>query len=145
MRTVLAASLVLLLAGSAVASEEQIHPWKSATVAASTQLFGDVEVKATADAEGNVSSLEVVAKGAKISVPAKFIATLPRLPLASLEIRSEVGYDKDPWLYVVFRTGPRTTAGSSEIHVALQSGKLIDASIETFDGHGASKRTTKKP
>ncbi len=145
MRTALAALLVLTFAGSALASEEEIHRWRSATVSAPTQLFGDVEVKAAADAKGNVSSLEVAAKGKTIRVPAKFLAALPPLPLASLEIRSEVGYDKDPWLYVVFRTGPRTVAGSVEVHVAMQGGTLVNASLETFDGKGGSKRDTRKP
>lgn len=145
MRTALAALLVVVFAGSALASEEEIHHWRSATVSAPTQLFGDVEVKAAADPKGNLTSLEVVAKAKTTSVPAKFLATLPPLPLASLEIRSEVGYDKDPWLYIVFRTGARTVPGSVEVHIAMQGGKLVNASLETFDGKGSSKRVTKKP
>lgn len=144
MRIALVGMVIAALAGTALASEEEIHGWKSATIAASTQLFGDVEVKATADAKGNVATVTVTAKGKTIVVPAKWLAGLGALPLSTLEIRSEVGYDPQPWLYVVFRTGPRTVKGSVEVHIALQGGKLVHATLNTFDGKGGSKFETKK-
>jgi len=145
MRIAIVGLVVAALAGSALASEEQIHGWKSATIAASTQLFGDVEVKATADAKGNVAAVTVTAKGKTIAVPAKLLAGLGALPLSSLEIRSEVGYDPEPWLYVVFRTGPRTVKGSVEVHIGMQGGKVMQVSLNTFDGKGGSKYETRKP
>src|SRR6185436_19740814 len=111
-------ALVLLLAPAspALASEEEIHPWSSVTITASTHLFGDVTVTATADAKANVKTVEVKVKGKSITVPAKLIESLPAMPLASLEIRSEVGYDKDPWLYVFFRRGPANVKDSVAVH-----------------------------
>jgi predicted secreted protein len=138
----LALLVTLALATPAMASQEQTHVWKSATVAASTQLLGDVAIKATADASGNVKTLDIVVKGKTIVVPAKLLASLPALPLASLEIRTERGYDKDPWLYAFFRSGAKDAKGSVEVHVAVQAGKLMDASVDTSDGAGGSKHVT---
>jgi hypothetical protein len=138
----LAFVLSLALAMPALASQEQTHVWKSATVAATTQLLGEVEIKATADASGNVKKLDIVVKGKSIAVPAKLLAALPALPLASLEIRTERGHDKDPWLYAVFRSGAKDVKGSVEVHIAVQAGKLMDASVDTSDGAGGSKRVT---
>jgi hypothetical protein len=138
----LAFLLTLALATPSLASQEQTHVWKSATVAATTQLFGDVAMKATADASGNLVTLDIVVKGKRISVPAKLISSLPAMPLASLEIRTERGYDKDPWLYAYFLSGPTNVKGSVAVHIAVQGGKLMDASIDTYDGAGASKHVT---
>jgi len=54
MRTLIGCLLVVVFAGPAHASREQIHPWQAAKIAVSTNLFGDVEVHATADAKGTV-------------------------------------------------------------------------------------------
>jgi hypothetical protein len=135
--------VVVAFAGSALASREQTHSWKSATVAVSTSLVGDVEVKATADATGNVKTVDVVVKGKTITVPAKWIATLPAMPLGSLEIRTERGHDPEPWLYVFFRNGVRDAKGTVELHLAVHGGKLKDASVDTYDGKGGSKHETK--
>ncbi|MBX3158674.1 MAG: hypothetical protein KF773_22085 [Deltaproteobacteria bacterium] len=134
----------LLLTGTAAASQEQIHRWKTATIVAPTSLFGDVEVKAGADASGNVTSLAVTAQGTTITVPATWLATLPKVPLASLEVRTERGYDPQPILYVVFRTGPTTVKGSIDLHVWFQGGKLTGASLNTYDGAGNSKFEQRK-
>jgi hypothetical protein len=135
--------LVLLIAmGSAAhASEEEIHRWKSVTVVADTRLFGDVEVKATADAQGHVAALSVTARGKTIAVPARWLASLGALRLASLEVRSEVGYDPQPWLYVVFDRGVATR---DRVHVAFQGGKLAHASITTVDARGNRKHEQRK-
>ncbi|HSJ99935.1 MAG TPA: transposase [Kofleriaceae bacterium] len=123
------------------ASEEQIHHWKSVTVVAETRLFGDVEIKATAHANGNVQALSVAAKGKTIAVPAKWIASLPPLRLASLEVRSEVGYDPQPWLYVVFDRGLATR---ERIHIAFQGGKLAHATLTTVDAKGNVRHEQRK-
>jgi hypothetical protein len=142
----LAAALVLTLAfaQTASASREQIHTWKTATVVAPTDLFGDVEVKSGADASGNVASLTVTISGTAIVVPATWLATLPKVPLASLEVRSEKGRTGTPVLYAVFRTGPTTVAGSVDVHIWFQGGKLAGASVTTYDGKGGSKWDQRK-
>ena len=144
MRISLISLLVVAFAGSAVASQEQTHTWKSANVSVSTTLFGDVEVHATADASGTVKTVEVVVKGKTIAVPPKWIATLPAMPLSSLEIRTERGYDPQPWLYVYFRSGPVDAKGTVALHLAFQGGVMKDASVDTYDGKGNSKHEDRK-
>lgn len=136
-------ALVVLIAmvSPAHASEEQIHHWKSVTLVAETRLFGDVEVKAAADAKGNVQALSVAVKGKTIAVPAKWLASLPALRLASLEVRSEVGYDPQPWLYVVFDRGIATR---ERVHLAFQGGKLAHAMLTTVDAKGHVKHEQRK-
>lgn len=137
----LALALLIAIAAPAHASQEEIHHWKSATLVAETQLFGDVEVKATADAKGNVAALSVTVKGTSIAVPAKWLASLPPLRLASLEVRSEVGYDPQPWLYVVFDRGIATR---DRVHIAFQGGKLAHATLTTVDAKGNRKHEQRK-
>ncbi len=136
-------ALVMLIAmvSTAHASQEEIHHWKSVTVVAETRLFGDVEVKATADAKGNVQALSVAVKGKAIAIPAKWIASLPPLRLASLEVRSEVGYDPQPWLYVVFDRGIATR---ERVHIAIQGGKLAHATLTAIDAKGNVKHEQRK-
>lgn len=130
--------LLLALAGSALASQEQIHRWKTVTVVADTDLFGDVEVKTSADASGVVQSLAVTAKGATITVPKAWLAKLPAVKLGSIEVRSERGYDPQPWLYVVFRL---PSGANDVLHVSFQNGKLAGASTEIATSPTASKHT----
>lgn len=139
MRVLIAFVIAILVTSAALASEEQIHHWKATTVTASTDLFGDVEMKATADDKGNLKALTVTAKGKKIDVPPTWIATLPAVPISSIEVRTERGYDPDPWLYAVFRSGPRGAKGAVELHIAFQGGKLKQALVETFAGNNTSK------
>jgi hypothetical protein len=137
-------ALGLFVSHTASASQEQIHRWKTVSVVAPTDLFGDVEVNAGADAKGNVTGLSVRISGATIGVPATWIATLPAVPLASLEVRSEKGMGSPATLYVVFKNGPTTVAGSVMVHVWFQAGKLAGGSVTTYDGKGGSKWDQRK-
>ncbi|HEU0037591.1 MAG TPA: hypothetical protein VFQ53_43570 [Kofleriaceae bacterium] len=134
--------VLALFAVPAHASEEQIHHWKTATLSADTDLFGTVEVKATADAGGNVKTLAVTAKGKTIVVPEAWLKTLPSLPLASIQIRTERGYDPQPWLYVFFQT-PSTP--QIQTHISFQGGKLVQASITKLNAKGATTEFKKAP
>lgn len=131
--------VIVALAGSALASQEQIHRWKTVTLVADTDLFGDVEVKASADGTGIVQSLAVTAKGATITVPKAWLAKLPAVKLASLEVRSERGYDPQPWLYVVFHL---PSGANDVLHVSFQNGKLTGASTDIATSPTASKHTS---
>jgi hypothetical protein len=144
MRNVIVVVLLTLLGGPAIASQEQIHPWKTVSISAATKLFGDVEMKATGDTAGNLKTLDVVIKGKTLTVPAKWIATLPAMPLSSLEIRTERGYDPEPWLYAYFQNGADGAKGTIELHISFQGGKLKDAATNTHDGKGNAKFETKK-
>lgn len=79
--------------------------------------------------------------GKKITVPPAWLKTLPELPISSLQIRSEVGYDKDPWLYVYFRSRSKPDV---HVHVAFQAGKLAHAMIKTVDAAGKVNVETRK-
>jgi hypothetical protein len=137
----LALIVLIAMVSTAHASQEEIHHWKSVTVVAETRLFGDVEVKAAADAKGNIQALSVAVKGKTVAVPANWIGSLPPLRLASLEVRTEVGYDPQPWLYIVFDRGLATR---ERVHIAIQGGKLAHAMLTTVDARGNLKRELRK-
>ena len=58
------------------------------------------------------------------------------------QVRSEAGYDKDPWLYVVFdrwRPNRPATIVAETVHFAIQAGKLKHRSISTRHKSGQTK------
>ena len=136
MKLIVSLLAVMALTSHAMASQEEIHNWKAATVVADTSLFGTVEVKATADSGGNVQTLSVTVKGTTITIPEKWLKTLPDLPLASIQVRSERGYDPTPWLYIYFES---PSIPKVHTHIAIQNGKLARASITTVDANGTQK------
>ena len=136
----LALLALFALTSPAYASEEEIHPWKTMAVTADTQLHGPVEVKVGAGPKGNVATIAVTSRGKTITVPANWIETLPALRIESLQVRSEVGHDPQPWLYAVFKVG--TT--SDEVLFAIQGGKLVHATIKTRDAQGQFKWDVRK-
>jgi hypothetical protein len=138
MKLILSLLATMALTSAAMASQEQIHNWKAATLLADTSLFGTVEVKATADSGGNVQTLAVRMNGTAITIPETWLKTLPGLPLASIQVRSERGYDPTPWLYVYFES-PKAKA-----RIAIQNGKLVRASITTVDAKGTAKHEDRK-
>lgn len=143
MKWILSLSLLAVvgLSSPTRASQEQIHNWKAATLVADTSLFGTVEVKATADSGGNVKTLAVTVKGKTITIAEKWLKTLPSLPLASIQVRSEPGWDPTPWLYIRFE-GP--SMPKVETYIAIQNGKLVRASIITVDAKGNQKLENRK-
>jgi len=136
MKLIVSLLAVMTLTSHATASQEQIHSWKAATLVADTSLFGTVEVKATADSGGKVQTLAVTVKGTTITIPENWLKTLPDLPLASIQVRSERGYDPTPWLYVYFES---SSSPKVQTHIAIQNGKLARASITRVDANGAQK------
>jgi hypothetical protein len=132
---------LVALASPAAASQEQIHDWKAATLVAETSLFGSVEVKSSADAGGNVQTLAVTVNGKTLTIPEAWLKTLPSLPLASIQVRSEPGYDPKPWLYIYFQTA---SVPQVQTHIAIQNGKLVRASITTVDAKGTQKHEDRK-
>lgn len=131
------ATAILALAPPLHASEEMIHPWKQATVQVDTgKSFGVVEVtlKATVTPKAAITALSVKAGGRALGLPARALADLPELDAATLEIRTEPGYDKLPWLYVVFqvpryRLAPGTTA--QWVSFSFQGGQFKKRSIRS--------------
>lgn len=143
MKRILSLSLlaVVALSSPATADQEMIANWKAATLVADTSLFGTVEVKATADSGGNVKMLAVTVKGKTITIPEKWLKTLPSLPLASIEVRSARGYDPTPWLYMYFET---PSMPKVQTYIEIQNGKLVRASIATVDAKGNQKHENRK-
>ena len=141
MKLILSLLAMMALTSAAMASQEQIHNWKAATLVADTSLFGTVEVKATADSGGNVQTLTVTMNGTAITIPETWLKTLPGLPLASIQVRSERGYGPTPWLYIYFES-PRIP--KVQTHIAIQNGKLVRASITTVDAKGTAKHEDRK-
>ena len=69
MKSIVSLLAAMALTSPAMASQEQLHHWKVATVVVDTSLFGTVEVKATAGSGGNVQTLAVTVKGTSITIP----------------------------------------------------------------------------
>ena len=141
MKLILSLLAMMAVTSAAMASQEQIHNWKAATLVADTSLFGTVEVKATADSGGNVQTLAVTMNGTAITIPETWLKTLPGLPLASIQVRSERGYDPTPWLYIHFES---SRIPKVQTHIAIQNGKPVRASITTVDAKGTAKHEDRK-
>jgi hypothetical protein len=82
-----------------------------------------------------------------IQIPSTWLATLPPMVLAGIEIRSERGYGPKPVLYIVLKGDlAKLPAGSKDrrVHVWIEDTKLTGASITTFDARGDSKWEQRK-
>lgn len=143
MRAIVAAA-VLAWSFAAQASEEEIHQAKRVAAVADTSLFGEVEARAETapGAKPALKSLTVVVKSTPIVFPAAAFEGLPPLALEGLQIRSERGYDKDPWLYVVFQVAAHHLPAGAQrqsVHFAISAGKARYRAVTTVDKAGASK------
>lgn len=124
---------ILLHPASARASQEQIHPWRSAAVTVETDLFGQVQVSWSATpGTPRLDALTVKLRGKTLAVPANALKTVTGVTPAAMAVHTERGYDKDPWLYVVFELAP----GSSKVmhrwaYFAFQAGKLAHVSVKS--------------
>jgi hypothetical protein len=138
-----------LLVRPAAASEESIHNWTKAIVVADTDSFGDVEVRATGSrgATPRVQSITVKTEKTTIPISKAFVKSLPAMRLNTVQVHTEAGYDPDPWLYVVFETTASGTSAKVKgqwVHFAIQSGRLVHASIKTQGASGQFKFETRK-
>jgi hypothetical protein len=130
-------ALGLAASSPASASEEMIHPWTLVTVRVDGgRSFGAVEVTAAAAprAGAPLASLEVTLSGRRVPLPAKALAGLPDVDLSTIAIHTEVGYDRLPWLYVVFQVpANRRAAGFTQqwVYFSFQGGKLMKRSVKS--------------
>ncbi len=146
MKPVLASVLAVALAGTlphgdALASQEQIHDWRSLTTRVDAgSAFGTVDVTARIKGNGfarRLGTLQVNVGGKRIAVPTALLAKLGNPQLRSLHVRSERGYGKHPWLYVVFTLGPtklNTKWTPSYAYVSIQNGKLVRVQVKRKHG-----------
>jgi len=151
-RSVMMSAVALALtlcAATGRASEEEIHPWKKVSLVANTgQHFGDVTVTAegTVGVQPLLTALTITVKGKTLVVPSAALRDLPGLQLHTLQVRSEAGYDRDPWLYLVmalWRPGRPAAVATEEVHFAIQQGKLKHRAITTRTRDGQVKRDKK--
>ncbi|HEY3358654.1 MAG TPA: hypothetical protein VGQ83_35730 [Polyangia bacterium] len=131
--------VVVAAASSARASEEEIRPWKKIVLTVDGGSdFGDVEVTVvmTTGAKPALRSLAWNVKGKKVTVPPDGLKDPPPLVFESVRVHTERGYDRSPWLYVVFEVEKRSLPASATarwVYFASQDGKLKHRSIKTRD------------
>jgi hypothetical protein len=139
-------TLLLLAPLAASASQEQIHPWRRAAVTVETGFFGAVQVRWTADArKPRLASLTVGLGGKTLKVPDRALRALSGVDASSMAVHTERGYDKDPWLYVVFRMTPRGPKVKNRwAYFAIQGGKLkyVNVKIQTKDNQYRFEKLT---
>jgi hypothetical protein len=131
------------------ASEEMvILPTQVAIQADAGQVFGEVavEVKTSSSADKlKIVSMKLKVNGKWLKVPDAAFSDLERPLLNRLELRSEAGYDKNPWLYVYFEVASNDIVGQfapKRVHIAYHDGKFESRAIET-PLSGASTRWDK--
>jgi hypothetical protein len=123
------------------ATQERILvPHEISIVADAGQPFGEVRA-CLRTREGRIEGIDLEVAGKKILIPAAAYADL-RIPLSStLQLRTDPGYEKEPWLYVYFELAHRTPDGQSRpkrVHIAYHRGKIESRSIETPDSDRSS-------
>lgn len=123
---------------SAAASEEEIHsPYEIIVSADTGKLFGDVTVEIKTDKRikaPKIISIRVKIGGEWKDVPEKAFSDLDSPLLNKTEIRTEVGYDDSPWLYIYFEVGHRDKNGKwnpKRVHIAYHKGRFESRSITT--------------
>jgi hypothetical protein len=83
------------------------------------------------------------ADGNSISIPQEAYADLEQPLLNSIELRTEAGYDENPWLYIVLKVGYKTSDGKwnpKRVHIAYHAGRVEARSIQTPKSNGTYSR-----
>ena len=97
--------------------------------------------------ERRISDIKLQVGGKSVRVPEKAYRDLASPLLNTVELRTDPGYDKEPWLYVVFELGHRTADGQwrpKRVHIAYQAGRIESRSIDTPNPDGSSTHQTEK-
>ena len=140
--------MVCCNAGSPVkASEEDIlQPYEVAVIADAGKSFGEVavEIKTNKDPEKlKIASIRLKINGEWKSVPEKAFADLEKPDLNSLQIRTEAGYDENPWLYVYFELFYRDESGryapNKRVHISYHKDRFESRTIDVPMSDGSRK------
>lgn len=143
--------LIVLLSQPSLCSEELVlEPAEVSIRADAGQPFGKVSATIRADgrdAERRVADIKLQVGGKSVPIPEKAYRDLASPLLNTLELRTEVGYDKSPWLYIVFQVGFRTADGlwqPKRVHIAYHAGRIESRSIEAPNPDGSTTRKHEK-
>ncbi len=116
---------------SALGSEEYIVPPYQISIAAdAVKPFGEVIVHIDTNKDQTkpkIVSIRLRIHGKWLSVPEKAFADLDTPLLSAAEIRTEVGYDESPWLYIYFELAYRDQSGKwnpKKEHIAYHREKF---------------------
>lgn len=123
--------------------EEILEPSEVSIRAEAGARFG--EVRATVrtkgrGAERRISEINLGVGSKSVRIPEKAYSDLASPLLNTVELRTEAGYDKEPWLYVFFQVGFSTAEGHwcpKRVHIAYHAGRLESRSIETPNPDGS--------
>ena len=140
---VLAALLCGLPRVSFGSQEEILEPSEVSIRADAEARFG--EVRATIrtkgrGAERRISDIKLQVGGKPVRIPEKAYSDLASPLLNTVELRTEAGYDKEPWLYISFQVGFSTAEGHwcpKRVHIAYHAGRIESRSIETPNPDGS--------
>ncbi len=141
---ILLALLSGLLPQPSYCSEEEVLEPSEITIRAQAGApFG--EVVATVRAEGRgperkVSRITLRVGGKSVPVPAGAYSDLVSPRLNTVELRTEAGYDKQPWLYIYLQLAFRTSDGQmrpKRVRIAYHAGRIESRSIETPNPDGS--------
>jgi hypothetical protein len=109
--------------------------------------FGKVQVTMKAKGRAGqrrIAEIKWQIDGKDVIVPLEAFSDLERPMPNTLEIRTEAGYDKNPWLYLVFKIGHQTADGKwlpKQIHIAYHAGRVESRFITTTKADGTFSRS----
>ncbi len=145
------AAALCLLPRFGFSSEEQIlEPSQVSLRADAGAPFGEVSVNIRTkgrNAERRISSIELTIGGKAVRIPEKAYSDLALPLLNTVELRTEPGYDRNPWLYIFLQTAYRTSDGQwrpKRIHIAFHAGRVESRSIDTPNADGSSTSQSEK-
>ena len=134
----LATGLLMARPSSSHGSEEEIHRPHEASLAVNAGAsFSEVRVTLRASESRlptKLTAVDLWVNGKNVEISEAVYADLAEPLLDSVQIRSEVGYDEHPWLYVYFELAYRMEDGQwrpKRVHLAYHNGKLEYRSIDT--------------
>ncbi len=148
---ILLAAAVCVLPWFVFGSEEEIlEPVEISLRADGGTPFGEVSVSIRTkgrDSERRIADIQLKVGGKAVRVPEKAYSGLTSPLLNTVELRTEAGYDKHPWLYIYFQTAYRTSDGQwrpKRVHIAYRAGRIESRSIETLNADGTSTSQTER-
>jgi hypothetical protein len=132
--------LAVLLCGlprvSFGSQEEILEPSEVSIRAEAGSRFGEVHATVRTKgrgAERRISDIKLQVGSKSVRIPEKAFSDLASPLLNTVELRTEAGYDKEPWLYISFQVGFSTAEGHRRprrVHIAHHAGRIEARSIE---------------
>jgi hypothetical protein len=136
-RLLLTALVAAVACSPLAASQEHIAPWKSVTfVSKATELFPETTV--TVESDGvHIQAIRVTNKQFDLKVPKEAFADLAQPLVETVQLSSEPGYDKTPWMYLTFGLagpGPGGPWDSQTFRLRIKDGKVAGRMITRVKG-----------